>query len=263
MNAVKPLSVASQPAWFFFSRDDIARCVLWEIVCFDFFLDIFIWRNRGILVHSCRICYAMSLLFWRLCLSPAGVFVQQLCVISSFMLVTKIMAFINSVANRSQYFLLYFRAPVVEERANQFFISTSSILDYVFLELYKLVQTFVSCTVFAEANSKIVVFTSESYWSKHGRREEGPEGTTRQGSGQVQVGAWSSRRGWRVRRIPSWRRVPTVQICSSLIREKQLSDEVFRITEWGPEEEDKEDLNVWEDNWDDDQAEDDFSVQLK
>jgi 26 proteasome complex subunit DSS1 len=48
-----------------------------------------------------------------------------------------------------------------------------------------------------------------------------------------------------------------------LIREKQLSDEVFRITEWGPEEEDKEDLNVWEDNWDDDQAEDDFSVQLK
>ncbi|CAG0924511.1 unnamed protein product [Notodromas monacha] len=39
--------------------------------------------------------------------------------------------------------------------------------------------------------------------------------------------------------------------------------EEFPVEEWGTEEDDTEDLNVWEDNWDDDQAEDDFSQQLK
>ncbi|CAG0916070.1 unnamed protein product [Notodromas monacha] len=39
--------------------------------------------------------------------------------------------------------------------------------------------------------------------------------------------------------------------------------EEFPVEEWGPEEDDGEDLNVWEDNWDDDQAEDDFSQHLK
>ena len=34
-------------------------------------------------------------------------------------------------------------------------------------------------------------------------------------------------------------------------------------TDWGAAEEDAEDINVWEDNWDDDNIEDDFSQQLR
>jgi len=33
--------------------------------------------------------------------------------------------------------------------------------------------------------------------------------------------------------------------------------------DWAGEEEDKDDVNVWEDNWDDDNVDDDFSVQLR
>ncbi|KAI9018775.1 hypothetical protein CLU79DRAFT_760335 [Phycomyces nitens] len=33
--------------------------------------------------------------------------------------------------------------------------------------------------------------------------------------------------------------------------------------EWGENEEDKEDAQFWEDNWDDDDIEDDFSKQLR
>lgn len=33
--------------------------------------------------------------------------------------------------------------------------------------------------------------------------------------------------------------------------------------DWGAAEEDAEDVNVWEDNWDDDNIEDDFSQQLR
>ena len=33
--------------------------------------------------------------------------------------------------------------------------------------------------------------------------------------------------------------------------------------EWTAKDEDQEDVNVWEDNWDDDTVEDDFSVQLR
>ena len=33
--------------------------------------------------------------------------------------------------------------------------------------------------------------------------------------------------------------------------------------EWTGKNEDQPDVNVWEDNWDDDAVEDDFSVQLK
>ena len=35
------------------------------------------------------------------------------------------------------------------------------------------------------------------------------------------------------------------------------------IADWTNREEDPSDVNVWEDNWDDDNVEDDFSVQLK
>ncbi|CAG0892030.1 unnamed protein product [Cyprideis torosa] len=39
--------------------------------------------------------------------------------------------------------------------------------------------------------------------------------------------------------------------------------EEFPAENWSGEEEDQEDLNVWEGNWDDDTVEDDFSQQLR
>lgn len=39
--------------------------------------------------------------------------------------------------------------------------------------------------------------------------------------------------------------------------------EEFRTQDWTKKDEDEKDLNVWEDNWDDDNVEDDFSVQLR
>jgi len=38
---------------------------------------------------------------------------------------------------------------------------------------------------------------------------------------------------------------------------------VVLVLEWNGKEEDEEDINVWEDNWDDDNVEDDFSKQLR
>jgi 26 proteasome complex subunit DSS1 len=40
-------------------------------------------------------------------------------------------------------------------------------------------------------------------------------------------------------------------------------DFLCNFTEWDPKDEDQTDVNVWEDNWDDDVVEDDFSVQLR
>lgn len=37
----------------------------------------------------------------------------------------------------------------------------------------------------------------------------------------------------------------------------------MNISDWAQEEEDAADVNVWEDNWDDDNVEDDFSKQLR
>merc|ERR1712227_304172 len=39
--------------------------------------------------------------------------------------------------------------------------------------------------------------------------------------------------------------------------------EEFPAEDWGGGEEDSGDINVWEDNWDDDNIEDDFSRQLR
>ncbi|PVD35724.1 hypothetical protein C0Q70_02687 [Pomacea canaliculata] len=39
--------------------------------------------------------------------------------------------------------------------------------------------------------------------------------------------------------------------------------EEFPAEDWGEEDEDSADVNVWEDNWDDDNIEDDFSKQLR
>ena len=35
------------------------------------------------------------------------------------------------------------------------------------------------------------------------------------------------------------------------------------FSEWDAKDEDQSDVNVWEDNWDDDTVEDDFSTQLR
>jgi 26 proteasome complex subunit DSS1 len=37
----------------------------------------------------------------------------------------------------------------------------------------------------------------------------------------------------------------------------------LNIADWTGKEEDADDVNVWEDNWDDDNVEDDFSQQLR
>jgi 26 proteasome complex subunit DSS1 len=37
----------------------------------------------------------------------------------------------------------------------------------------------------------------------------------------------------------------------------------YSILDWTEKDEDEQDVNVWEDNWDDDNVEDDFSKQLK
>lgn len=37
----------------------------------------------------------------------------------------------------------------------------------------------------------------------------------------------------------------------------------FFLIEWTEQDEDQEDIHVWEDNWDDDTVEDDFSNQLR
>jgi len=39
--------------------------------------------------------------------------------------------------------------------------------------------------------------------------------------------------------------------------------EEFPAEDWGKDEEDEMDKKIWEDNWDDDNVEDDFSVQLR
>lgn len=39
--------------------------------------------------------------------------------------------------------------------------------------------------------------------------------------------------------------------------------EEFEAEDWSEEMEDKEDLTLWDDNWDDDDMEDDFSKQLR
>jgi 26 proteasome complex subunit DSS1 len=39
--------------------------------------------------------------------------------------------------------------------------------------------------------------------------------------------------------------------------------EEFMTEDWKPQEEDEDDRQVWEDNWDDDKVDDDFSLQLR
>lgn len=39
--------------------------------------------------------------------------------------------------------------------------------------------------------------------------------------------------------------------------------EEFEVEDWNEDAEDKEDISLWDDNWDDDDLEDDFSKQLR
>jgi hypothetical protein len=38
---------------------------------------------------------------------------------------------------------------------------------------------------------------------------------------------------------------------------------IGHFSDWTGKDEDEEDISVWEDNWDDDNVEDDFSMQLR
>ena len=42
-----------------------------------------------------------------------------------------------------------------------------------------------------------------------------------------------------------------------------LTRALHSVIDWTKKDEDGKDLNVWKDNWDDDNVEDDFSVQLR
>merc|ERR1711915_856787 len=44
---------------------------------------------------------------------------------------------------------------------------------------------------------------------------------------------------------------------------RRMTNSEFPADEWSGDEEDSEDVNVWEDNWDEDTVEDDFSKQLR
>lgn len=48
-------------------------------------------------------------------------------------------------------------------------------------------------------------------------------------------------------------------ICQLLL----LYDMILMLLEWTAVDEDQADMHVWEDNWDDDTVEDDFSNQLR
>ncbi|KAK3910615.1 26S proteasome complex subunit SEM1 [Frankliniella fusca] len=47
------------------------------------------------------------------------------------------------------------------------------------------------------------------------------------------------------------------------ILEEDDEFEEFPTEDWAARDEDEEDISVWEDNWDDDNVEDDFSQQLR
>ena len=55
---------------------------------------------------------------------------------------------------------------------------------------------------------------------------------------------------------------PTKSVDLGLLEEDDDFEE-FPTEKWEKNEEDTADVNVWEANWDDDNAEDDFSIQLR
>lgn len=42
-----------------------------------------------------------------------------------------------------------------------------------------------------------------------------------------------------------------------------VKNDVCVLIDWTGKDEDDKDVNVWEDNWDDDNVEDDFNIQLR
>ncbi|XP_003383908.1 PREDICTED: 26S proteasome complex subunit DSS1-like [Amphimedon queenslandica] len=55
---------------------------------------------------------------------------------------------------------------------------------------------------------------------------------------------------------------PVNKVEQSLFEEDDEFEE-FPTEEWGEDEEERADKQLWEDNWDDDNVEDNFSVQLR
>nr|CAD7575582.1 unnamed protein product [Timema californicum] len=55
---------------------------------------------------------------------------------------------------------------------------------------------------------------------------------------------------------------PDAKIDLGLLEEDDEFEE-FPAEDWTGKDEDEEDVSVWEDNWDDDNVEDDFSLQLR
>ena len=53
------------------------------------------------------------------------------------------------------------------------------------------------------------------------------------------------------------------RVSSCLINDTIWIMNLLLTTEWEAKDEDPTDVNVWEDNWDDDTVEDDFSIQLR
>ncbi|KAJ1668411.1 hypothetical protein IW140_000239 [Coemansia sp. RSA 1813] len=49
---------------------------------------------------------------------------------------------------------------------------------------------------------------------------------------------------------------------ASMLEEDDEFEE-FEVEDWNEDAEDKEDVTLWDDNWDDDDLEDDFSKQLR
>lgn len=83
-------------------------------------------------------------------------------------------------------------------------------------------------------------------------------------------------RSWPLRRkqltSASWKRMMNsksfqlkvnARFCRNVIRRNFQMSLVHWILEWDTKQEDQTDVNVWEDNWDDDAIEDDFSIQLR
>lgn len=52
-------------------------------------------------------------------------------------------------------------------------------------------------------------------------------------------------------------------LCAMLYQKLSCFEYLFSKIDWGKDQEDENDKKIWEDNWDDDNVEDDFSLQLR
>ena len=57
--------------------------------------------------------------------------------------------------------------------------------------------------------------------------------------------------------------MPKSNFSMSSFSTKYVDQFLFILTEWKADDEDEEDKKLWEDDWDDDNVDDDFSKQLR